>query len=128
MEAGESFLDIGRFDHNRIAGHLRDVLPRGEKLPIMISARHLESILQTIADHQGFKADRLPARADIESVPKQEAFDFLEKAGKKCKKGKYSKGIHAFKILEAIDPHKVMEGSCWARRFVETLQNAAITS
>jgi hypothetical protein len=74
---------------------------------------------------QRFKADRLPARADIESVSKQEVFDSLEQAGKECKKGKYSKGTHAFKILEAIDPHKVMEVSGWARRFVETLQSAA---
>jgi hypothetical protein len=70
---------------------------------------------------QGFSENVIPKRQDIENISKDDIFDKLSKATNKTQKGKYNKGAHSFEILEIIDPHKVVNQSPWAKRFVDLL-------
>jgi hypothetical protein len=72
---------------------------------------------------QGFNANQLPSANPIEAIDKQQIYDGLAKATKDCKsKASYGKGEHSFKILEKIDPQKVIDASPWAKRFVAVLK------
>lgn len=72
---------------------------------------------------QGFAANSLPARSDIEAISKDAVYQYIEKASKKCKtKACYGKGQHSFKILAQIDPAKVYAASPWAKRFIDELK------
>jgi len=69
---------------------------------------------------QGFKDNSKPTQM-IEQIPKAELFNALEKATKDCKKGKYGKASHSFKLLALISPNRVIEASPWAKRFIEEI-------
>jgi hypothetical protein len=70
---------------------------------------------------QGFSENVIPKRQDIENISKNDILDILSKATNKTQKGKYNKGAHSFDLLEMIDPHKVVNQSPWAKRFVDLL-------
>lgn len=69
---------------------------------------------------QGFKDTEEPAQPS-EKVAKQELFVALEKATKDCKKGKYGKGSHSFKLLALISASRVLDTSPWAKRFIDEI-------
>jgi cellobiose phosphorylase len=73
---------------------------------------------------QGFSTKALPSNtAQIESIAKENIYQFLATATKSCKnKAKYGKGEHAFKLLAKIDPTKVTQASPWVKRFANALQ------
>ena len=73
----------------------------------------------------GFKRNALPARQDIEKIPKDDVFNGLKNATRRTSKGEYEKGQHSFKILEQIDPKKVIAASPHAKRLVDTLKTKA---
>jgi hypothetical protein len=72
---------------------------------------------------QGFSENAIPKRQDIENIPKHDILDILSRATSRTQKGKYSKGAHSFELLEIIDPHKVVNQSPWAKRFVDLLSD-----
>ena len=76
---------------------------------------------------QGFRRKSLPARRDLESVPKDLLFSALRAATKSCKtKGAYDKGRHSFDLLCRVDPEKVIAGCRHARSLVEALRSTAL--
>lgn len=71
----------------------------------------------------GFHPKALPARPEVEEIPKKDVLNGLQAATRNCgKKGEYHKGRHAFEILSCLDPKKVTTASPHARRLVETLR------
>ena len=70
---------------------------------------------------QGFRAQSLPKNPNIERVPKQDVISKLKKASCDTGKGGYDKGRDSFKILEKIDPSKVMKASPHANRLIRSL-------
>ena len=72
---------------------------------------------------QGFSENAIPKRQDIEKISKHDILDILSKVTNRTQKGKYNKGAHSFEILEIIDPHKVVNQSPWAKRFVDLLSD-----
>ena len=71
----------------------------------------------------GFNQNALPARQDIEKIPKDDVLNGLKNATRSCvPKGEYGKGRHAFDILAQIDPIKVIAASPHAKRLVDTLK------
>lgn len=70
---------------------------------------------------RGFRKQAMSGRANVEEIPKHDLVPQLEAASQDCQKGAYSKGVHSFEVLGTIDPTKVIEGSGWARRFVDSL-------
>lgn len=56
---------------------------------------------------QDFNAGALPARMEIELIPKADVSTGLENATKDTQKGRYHKTRHGFDLLGAIDPNKV---------------------
>ncbi|NTW63374.1 MAG: DUF4276 family protein [Chlorobiaceae bacterium] len=73
---------------------------------------------------QGFHLKSLPAEGNqIESIAKESVYKSLKKATKNSEsKGEYGKGEHSFKILEMIDPVKIMNASPWAKRFIDEVK------
>ena len=70
---------------------------------------------------------RQPAnRFEIEKIRKQDVYSSLRAASRDSKKGAYDKGRHSFDILTQIDPAKVLQGSRFAKRLVETLKGHLI--
>ena len=71
----------------------------------------------------GFNQNALPARQDIERIPKNDVFNGLKNATRSgVSKGEYEKGQHSFDILAQIDPDKVVAASPHAKRLVDTLK------
>ncbi|MDR2869521.1 MAG: DUF4276 family protein [Deferribacteraceae bacterium] len=70
---------------------------------------------------QGFNENCLPKNNDVEKISKQDIEQALKIATKSTKKGEYSKGAHSFEILAQIDPHKILQQSQWAQRFINAL-------
>ena len=69
-----------------------------------------------------FKQNALPARPDIEKIPKNDVLNGLKNATRSgVSKGEYEKGRHAFDILAQIDPKKVVSASPHAKELVKTL-------
>jgi hypothetical protein len=70
---------------------------------------------------QGFNGKALPAEENrIESIGKEQICQALTNATKNCKtKARYDKGKHSFKLLEMIEPDKVITASPWAKRLIE---------
>ncbi|OQX10416.1 MAG: hypothetical protein BWK73_20415 [Thiothrix lacustris] len=56
----------------------------------------------------------------LESIPKQQLEELLNKALIKCEK-KYHKGDHSFDLLSKISPDIVIAASPWAKRFFDEL-------
>lgn len=72
-----------------------------------------------------FNLTALPRRREIEEVAKDDVFDGLRKATRRCNKGQYGKGQHSFGILEETDPAKVIDASPHAKRLIDTLREKA---
>ena len=71
----------------------------------------------------GFNQNALPARQDIEKIPKNDVLNGLKNATRSgVSKGEYGKGQHSFDILAQIDPDKVIKASPHAKRLVKTLK------
>lgn len=72
---------------------------------------------------QGFNAEVLPKKKDIESIAKAEAYEALKKATGKLKtKRSYGKGEHSFPLLEKISPARVEASGDFARRVIEKVR------
>lgn len=71
---------------------------------------------------QGFNQNALPARAEIEDIPKEDIHQGLKNATRQSvRKKTYHKGRHSFGILAELDPAKVVSASSHAERLVRTL-------
>ena len=69
-----------------------------------------------------FHPKALPARPEVEDIPKKDVLNGLKAATRNCgKKGKYDKGQHSFRILARLAPAKVTASSPHAKRLIETL-------
>lgn len=81
----------------------------------------------TLAEFFGssFNASTLPARNDVENIPKNDLYSALERATRICHKGRYGKGRHSFDILTRLEPEKVIVASPHAKRLVDTLLDKA---
>ena len=76
---------------------------------------------------RGFNGNALPGRLDIERIPKNDLFAGLKNATRQCAtKGEYAKGRHAFAVLSAIDPARVLDASPHAKLLIDTLTADAI--
>ncbi len=67
---------------------------------------------------KGFDALKLPSvasNASIESLGKEAIYSGLTLATKKTQKGEYGKGAHSFKILNSLDPKKVIHHGKYAK-------------
>ena len=74
----------------------------------------------------GFDRGALPARPDVENVPKGDIETGLNMATRHCEgKGAYHKGRHSFAILAELDPGKVTAASPHAKRLVDTVRGKA---
>lgn len=74
----------------------------------------------------GFNEGGLPARPDVEGIPKDDIKNGLRMATCQCKpKGEYHKGRHSFAILVRLNPQKVIEASPYAQRLVNILLDKA---
>ncbi len=71
----------------------------------------------------GSNIQKLPQRANLEEVSKQDVLNDLQGATRESRKGEYGKGPHSFKLLGLMDPTKVRK-RCpyWAVRFCEELK------
>ncbi len=67
---------------------------------------------------RGFRRQALPQNPNVEQVPTQDVLRGLGGATRRTPKGRYSKGKHAFELLERIDPAKVRAASPYADRFI----------
>lgn len=70
---------------------------------------------------QGFRANALPAAADLETVQKADVARALEHATRSTQKGPYHKIHHASHLLERIDPAKVEARCRHCHRLFEVL-------
>lgn len=68
-----------------------------------------------------FNAGALPARQDVENIPKCDLYAGLKNATRSCGKGEYGKGRHSYDILAQLDPARVTVASPHAKRLVDTL-------
>jgi hypothetical protein len=74
----------------------------------------------------GFHRNALPARTDVESIPRNDVFAALGRATYACApKGQYRKGWHSFDLLASLDSEKVERASPYAARLFETLRRKA---
>lgn len=73
--------------------------------------------LNAMRGHYGraLQESALPARADVEQVPKRDLYEALGKATRQA--GDYGKGSDAFALLAAIDPAVLRKACPWAKRF-----------
>ena len=69
----------------------------------------------------GFNANPLPNRPDVENIPKSDLYNALRGATRDSRKGEYGKGRHSFDLLARLDPQKVTQASPYAKRLVDTL-------
>ena len=72
-----------------------------------------------------FDRNALPDRRDIEDIAKDDVFNGLKNATRRCKKGVYGKGSHSFDILERITPAKIGALSPHAECLIDTLREKA---
>lgn len=61
----------------------------------------------------------LPARSDVEKVPKIDLYDGLKRA---TRQSAYSKGKDSFKLLMGVDPAVLRRNCPWADRFFAELE------
>ena len=69
----------------------------------------------------GFRANALPNRSDVENIPKPALYNALRGATRDSRKGEYGKGQHSFNLLAQLNPQKVVAASPYAKRLVDTL-------
>lgn len=72
---------------------------------------------------EGFHRNALPARSDIEHVPKADVSADLAKATKHSQKGIYHKTRHGFDILSGIDPQKIEALSPYCRQLHQSVRD-----
>jgi len=70
---------------------------------------------------QGFHANRLPQRQNLEEEPKRDLFDKLGRATGETQKGTYEKIGHASKLLAIVSPEKVAVRCPCYKEFTEWL-------
>ncbi|MDI1446741.1 DUF4276 family protein [Polyangium sp. 6x1] len=77
---------------------------------------------QALARYYGkdFQPSALPARQNIENIPKQDLKSILKHASRNTKKAGYDE-THGFALIGLIDPAKVRAASPWAARFFDHL-------
>ena len=68
-----------------------------------------------------FRRQDLPPTTDVEGIPKNDVLNRLSQATRNTGKGSYSKGKHAFEILEKLDPAKVRGASPHAECLIQAL-------
>ena len=70
-----------------------------------------------------FNRNALPARSDVENIPKGDIEKGLNMAARQCRRkgSAYHKGRHSFTILAELDSQKVIDASPHAERLVRTL-------
>ena len=71
---------------------------------------------------QGFRESALGGSENVETVPKQDVLNRLERATAGTGKGSYHKARDSFKILAVIDPDKVASASPHTARFIDALR------
>ena len=77
---------------------------------------------QALRDYfPGLNARRLPPVERLESRPKEEILQALERSTETSNKGAYKKGEHAFALVGLVDPIKLERRLPHFRRFVKTL-------
>lgn len=83
---------------------------------------------KSLSDYFGndFKAAALPKKHNVEAIAKDDLERMLKQATMPCSKGKgtYNKGRHSFELLKRLDPTKVMNASCHARRLIDALKRS----
>lgn len=73
---------------------------------------------------RGFRKDALPARKDVEAIPKVQLCDALERATRDTKtKGRYDKS-HGFTLIGLVDPARLRAAAPHAVRFFDALLSA----
>ena len=69
----------------------------------------------------GFRENAIPARPDLEGVPKATVFKALERATGSCRQS-YAKGRVSFELLARIDPARVEAACPHARALLDRLR------
>jgi hypothetical protein len=77
---------------------------------------------------QGFNPNNIPARQDVEEIPKAMLEETLRTATRKTKKGAYHKGKHSHEILKRIDPDLVCKRAPHCKRLFNVMTRAIETS
>ena len=72
---------------------------------------------------QGFNANALPRRVNLEEEPKAQIYSALEAATRQTQKGSYGKIKHAHELLKKVSSTKVQARCFHCRRLFETITN-----
>lgn len=75
---------------------------------------------------QGFNANPLPKRTNLEDEPKANLCPALEKATRKTQKGEYKKIAHASDLLAKVDPRKSQARAPHCKRLSKDLYRPGI--
>jgi len=70
---------------------------------------------------QGFNANALPRRDNLEEEPKTRIYSALEAASRQTQKGSYKKIKHAHELLKKVSSVKAQDRCPHCRRFFETI-------
>jgi len=70
---------------------------------------------------QGFNANALPRRINLEEEPKVQIYSALENATRQTQKGSYGKIKHASELLKKVSAEKAQTRCRHCRRFFETV-------
>lgn len=70
---------------------------------------------------QGFNANAIPKRINLEEEPKLQIYSGLENATRATKKGSYGKIKHASALLKLVSQERAKERCPHCRRFFETI-------
>jgi len=70
---------------------------------------------------QGFNANPVPSRRDVEAIDKGTVLSALERATERTQKGKYHKTKHAPKLLKRVDPKVVCSRAPYCDRLFRIL-------
>lgn len=73
---------------------------------------------------QGFISKQIPARTNVEEVPKSEVEAVLKSSTSKTQKGEYHKIRHGPQILESLDPERVRARAPHCERLFAALAEA----
>jgi hypothetical protein len=92
---------------------LADIAPEQIHLMVQCMEAWIVADPEAMAEYygQGFRTNGLPNRKNLEDEPKLELFEKLKNATRNSKKGAYEKIKHGSKLLQRIDPVKVV-GRC----------------
>lgn len=120
------------WDHLRSLQEEKLAKPRGASdaqahLMVQVMESWFLADVQTLQSFYGqdFLTSRIPARSDVECVPKAQVLQALGEATEKTKKKRYHKTVHAPELLATIDPDKVRRASTWCERLCTTIEKVA---